>query len=78
MNTPTRPVRRRFDLGERRPIVVTLLPNGVVQFREKGRRTTYEAHLRTLFGAAVRYAVAEARKEKLAQRAARRAARRNG
>jgi hypothetical protein len=72
---PRRPVRRVYDLNERRPIVATFQPDGVVVFREKGRRKTYSAHLRTLFIHAVRIESALERERKKQERAARRAAR---
>lgn len=75
MKTPTKPVQRIYDLGERRLIVVTFNPNGVVEFREKGRRRIYEAHLKALWLRAVRNAVEDDKAAKKAERAARRAAR---
>lgn len=75
MKRPSRPIRRLFDLRERRPIVVTIHPDGFVEFREFRRRVVYTAHLSALLSHAVRaFAVAEANERK-ARRAAKRAAR---
>lgn len=70
-----RPVRRTYDFGERRPVVATIHPDGVVEFREKGRRRSFCAHLRALYFAAVKQAVETDRESRQAER---RAARRGG
>jgi hypothetical protein len=70
-----RPVRRTFDLGRRRPVIVTVYESGVVEFREKYRRKVYAAHLKNLFVRAVQNVVADERAQRKAERAARRAAR---
>ncbi len=75
MNAPTRPVRRTYDMGERRPIVTTIHPSGVVEFREKGRRRVYTAHIRSLFTRAVQHAVEDEKKQRRVEREVRRAAR---
>lgn len=71
----SRPVRRLYDLGERRPVAVTFYPNGVVEFRLKGKRQRYEAHLAKLFRVALNNAVEDAIRQKKAARLAKRAAR---
>lgn len=71
----SKPVTRVYDLGERRPVVATFKADGVVEFRLKGKRQRYEAHLRSLFRRAVElYADAEKRQKRI-ERAAKRAAR---
>jgi hypothetical protein len=72
---PMKPVRRIYELGERRPTVVTFYPDGIVEFREKGRRKVYAAHLKALWLRAVRNAVEDEKAAKKAERAAKRAAR---
>lgn len=74
MTDLTRRVARRTDVGERRPVVVTLYPNATIGFREKGRRTEFVLPLATVY----RYAAAKAAEAIRAERAARRKARRTG
>ena len=72
MTTPLRkPVSRRVDLP-RGPVVVTLLPEGLVSFRERGRRTSFTLPLSAVF---LRAVDAEIARKKAEKRAARKAAR---
>jgi len=64
-----------FELGERRPVVTTVHTTGLVEFRFKRTRLTYEAHMRSLFTRAVQNFIEDQRRQKKADRVARRAAR---
>ena len=75
MNIARKKWSRVFDLGERRLIAVTVHPDGVVDFREKGRRLKYSAHLRSLLTVALRNFADDEKRRKKEERAARRAAR---
>lgn len=69
-----KPVKRIYDLGERRLIVATFYPSGIVEFREKHRRKVYAASLRHLWLKAVLIAADDLKKERKLARAAKRAA----
>ena len=72
MSTPLRkPVARLVELP-RGPVVVTLLPGGLVSFREKGRRTTFTLTLAAVFVRAVDASISQRKAEKKAARIARR------
>lgn len=75
MKSRTRPVKFTFDLGERRPVHVTVHPTGVVEFRLHHKRTKYEAHMRSLLTKALHNFVEDERAAQKAMRAAKRAAR---
>lgn len=70
----TKPVRRRVDMM-RGPVIVTLVPGGLVSFREKGRRKSFEMSLGRVFILAVDAEIARQKAERKAARAAKRGAR---
>lgn len=70
--TPLRkPVSRRADLP-RGPVIVTLRPDGLIEFREHRRRKTFVLPLAAVF---LRAVDAEVAREKAEKRAARKAVR---
>ena len=71
---PTRPIKRVFDVGERRTVTTVIHPDGVVTFRLKHKRQVYEAHIRSLFLRAVQNFVEDEKRRRKAERQARHAA----
>ena len=59
-------------MKQERDIHVTLCPDGTIQFREKGRRTTYEIPMSACMWLGIKAAADEIRKERKLKRAQKR------
>lgn len=49
-----RPAPRKFTIGEKRPLELTILRTGEIRMREEGRRRIYRTSVATIYFAAVR------------------------
>lgn len=49
-----RPVPRAYDIGDRKPVEMVVLRNGVIRMREKGRRRVFETTVANVYFSAVR------------------------
>lgn len=49
-----KPTPRAFDIGDRKPVEMVVLRNGVIRMREKGRRRVFETTVANVYFSAVR------------------------
>ena len=62
-------------LSHGRPVVMSLLPGGTLEFREKGTRTAYRVHLESCFVLAAQMAAERLREDRSNRKVLRRATR---
>lgn len=63
-----KPATFKMDLGEKRLVTVTILPDGLVKFRPLYSHDTFAAHLRVLYQrAALAFAEQQTKERKLAR-----------
>lgn len=49
-----KPASRAYDIGDRKPVEMVVLRNGVIRMREKGRRRVFETTVANVYFSAVR------------------------
>ncbi len=69
----TKPVSRQTSVvtgHSRRPLIVTILPNGLINIREKGLRKGEDVSIEAVYHLAIRQRVASEKREKKAAKKA--------